>query len=113
HDYHLPLELHYGVEMATKMAQKLLAHLDSRQHDAFFVNDPKQHRYDVLETLVEIVYEALAAISNKFNGFDDPFWTTAIDDFHTAIPSIGDQPDGMSPFQQRLALKIIDKLDDN
>lgn len=113
HDYHLPLELHYGVEKATKMAQQLIAHLDSREYEALFVSDPKQHRYDVLETLVEIVYEALAAISNKFKGFDDPFWMTAIDVFHTAIPSIGDQPDGMSPFQQRLTLKIIDKLDDN
>jgi hypothetical protein len=112
-DYHLPIQLHNGVSIATRMAGKLLSRLTSREYDQLYVNDPKQYRSDVLETFVEIVYEALACISNKFKGFDDPFWMTGIDVFHEAIPSIGEQPDGMSPFQQRLTLKIIEKLDDN
>jgi hypothetical protein len=33
--------------------------------------------------------------------------------FQRAIPRIGGQPDGMTPFQQRLALKLIDQLKDN
>jgi hypothetical protein len=74
---------------------------------------PSRTRSDVLETLVEIVYEALAAISNRFKGFEDPFWMTAIESFQEAFPSIGQQPDGMTPFQQRLALKIMEKLGDN
>ena len=112
-DYHLLLEMQYGVELAIKMADKLLATATSAEYLGLYVDDPKQYRYDVLETLVEIVYEALEAISNRFKGVDDAFWMTAIEAFQKSFPSIGHQPDGMTPFQQRLSLKIIDKLGQN
>ncbi len=95
------------------MANKLLASLDADQYQALFVSDPKVYRSDVLETLVEIVYEALAAVSNRFKGVDDAFWITVIETVLKGFPPHGAQPDGMTPFQQRLALKLIDNLRDN
>jgi hypothetical protein len=113
-DFHLTWEMNNAVRMAIKLADKLLASLSPRSYDFMFVTNVQQHRSDVLETLVEIVYEALTAISNKFKGYDDPFWHLAIDVFHhTGFSSIGQPADGMTPFQQRLALKLIDKLEDN
>jgi hypothetical protein len=113
HDYFFTFEMHDAVRTAVELANKLLASASQRSYDALFVTNVAQHRSDVLETLVEIVYEALTSIANRFRGYDDPFWHMAIDVFiFKAFPSTG-QPDGMTPFQQRLALKIIDKLKDN
>jgi hypothetical protein len=95
------------------MADRLLARLTPGQYEALYVNDPERYRSDVLESLVEIVYDALTAIANRFKGVDDRFWSTAIGALHDALPSIGEQPDGMTPFQQRLVLKIIKNLADN
>jgi hypothetical protein len=112
-DLKLPLEMHNSVKLAMDMADKLIASLDADQYQTLYVNDPKVYRSDVLETLVEIVYEALAAISNRFKGADDTFWMTSIEAFLKAFPPHGQQPDGMTPFQQRLALKLVDNLRDN
>jgi hypothetical protein len=35
---------------------------------------------------------------------------TAIDAFQKGFPSIGMQPDGLTPFQQRLAIKLVENL---
>jgi len=113
-DFHLTFQMHDAVRNAIKLADKLLASLSQPSYESLFVTNVQQHRSDVLETLVEIVYEALESIANEFKGYDDLFWHLAIDAFHsTGFDSIGQQPDGMTPFQQRLALKIIDKLEDN
>jgi hypothetical protein len=112
-DFQLTFQMHDAVRNAIKLADKLLASLLQRSYDALFVANVEQHRSDVLETLVEIVYEALESIANEFKGFDDAFWHLAIDVFHKAFGSVARQPDGITPFQQRLALKIIDKLEDN
>jgi hypothetical protein len=113
YDFHFPLEMHYSVALAIKMANKLLATLDANQYQASYIDNAKQWRADVLETLVEIVYEALAAISNRFKGVNDAFWILAIETFMVGFPTIGAEPDGMNPFQQRLAVKLIEKLDQN
>jgi hypothetical protein len=112
-DFNLPHEMYNSVDLAMKMADKLLASLDADQYQALYVNDPTVYRSDVLETLVDIVYEALAAISNRLKGVDDAFWTTVIEVLLKGFRPHGAEPDGMTPFQQRLALKLIDKLRDN
>jgi hypothetical protein len=112
-DFNLPHEMYNSVDLAMKMADKLLASLNADQYQALYVNDSTVYRSDVLETLVEIVYEALAAISNHFKGVDDAFWTTVIEVLLNGFRPHGAEPDGMTPFQQRLALKLIDKLRDN
>jgi hypothetical protein len=112
-DTSLAFEMHQTVNVALEMADKLQAKLTPEQLDGFYVNDPTQYRGDVLEMLAEMVYDALAFISNFFLGVDDPFWTTCIGTFQKAFPSHGQYPDGMTPFQQRLAMKLIDKLHEN
>ena len=96
------------------MADKVLARADQRTFEGLFVSDPKEFGHDLLESLVDMVYEPLAFISNKFVGVNDEFWHTCISTFMHVYPSHGEgHHDGMNPFQQRLALKLIDKLRDN
>jgi hypothetical protein len=109
--YHIPLEINIALQDTVRLANHLQA--ATEQYDSFFVNNPNAYRHDVLETLVEIVYEGLLAISNRFKGFDDPFWFAAIEAVSRSFPSVGQQPSGLTPFQQRLALKLIEKLQEN
>jgi len=43
-DFKLPHEMHNSVELAMKMADKLLASLDADQYQALYVNNPTVHR---------------------------------------------------------------------
>ena len=113
YDHRVTTQMTFAVRFATKMANKLLASVTETRYQALFVSNPAIYRHDVLETLVEIVYEALASIANLFKSVDDPFWLLAIDVMHDVFHSVGEQPDGMTPFQQRLALKLIHKLNEN
>jgi hypothetical protein len=72
-DTFLTLEMGFSADLAIKMADKLLASLEMTRYQRLYVDDPKTYRSDVLETLVEIVYEALSAVSNQFKGVDDTF----------------------------------------
>jgi len=112
-DHKLAFEMHNGLNLAIEMAEQFLVRAKPNQVAALYVNDPTQYRHDLLESLVEIIFEALASISNGFKGHDDEFWLTAMEAIHKTFPSIGQHPDGMTPLQQRLALKIIKKLQDN
>ena len=113
YDHRATIEMILAVRLATRMANKLLASVGETSYHALFVSNSSVYRHDVLETLVEIVYEALTSIGNSFRGVDDPFWMLAIGVMHDVFHSVGDQPDGMTPFQQRLALKLIRKLNEN
>ena len=113
YDHTVTFEMWEAVRLAAKMANKLLASLNQSQYDSLFVSNAEIRRHDVLETLVEIVYEAMTGVSNEFKGVGDPFWSLTMDVIHDIFHSIGAEPDGMTPFQQRLALKIVHKLNDN
>jgi hypothetical protein len=113
YDHDVSYEMWDVVRLAAHMANKLLASRDQQQYEALFVSSADGYRHDVLETLVEIVYEAMAGVSNEFKGVDDPFWHLCTEVTHDIFHSVGAEPDGMTPFQQRLGLKIIKKLNDN
>jgi hypothetical protein len=112
-DTDIIFELNRTVELSLNMANKLQERATKQQLDGLYVFDTSKYRGDTLETLVAIVYDALAFASNHFEGSNDPFWFVCSEAFHQAFPSFGDVPDGMTPFQQRLAIRLIKKLHDN
>jgi hypothetical protein len=113
YDFYVVMEMSNAVTTAGRMANRLLAALSADDYQHLFVTDTEVPRADVLETLVEIVDEALNAIAKQFKGVDDPFWIMLMDVMRQIFNSIGSEPDGMTPFQQRLALKLVNKLADN
>jgi hypothetical protein len=113
YDFNLDFEMGTAVRKAMQLANKLLASVSVQEYDRLFINDQKQHVFDVLEILTEIVFEAIEGISNRFTGFDDRFWHLAIRVFMDGFPTTGQPPDGMTPFEQRLALKIVEKIHEN
>src|SRR5258708_3463261 len=113
YDFQIPMEMNTAIHMAARMANRLLAGVTAVEYQSMYLGNIDDRRHDVLETLVEIIYEALNAVANNFKGFDDPYWMLAMDVMHDIFHSIGTEPDGVTPFQQRLTVKIIGKLKDN
>jgi hypothetical protein len=112
-DHRLAYEMQQATDLAGKLAVRLLASARRGQYDSLFVTDAAAHRHDVLETLVEIVYEAIAGIANRYTGFNDPFWLLSVGVMHDMFCSIGSEPNGLTPFQQRLALKFSRRMKEN
>jgi len=61
----------------------------------------------------EIAVGALNSIANDFDGFEDRRWTEALDIMGALFPSVGEEPDGLTPTQQHAAIIIRAKLADN
>jgi hypothetical protein len=114
YDFNHVMEIRSAVLNAIKLADRLMASMSERSYEYLFVEgDEEHHRHDVLEVLVEIVFDGLCGIANKFRGVEDHFWMVGREAISEAFNSIGAEPDGMTPFQQRLAIRLIDKLRDN
>lgn len=113
-DFQYVMEFGHAVETAIKIANKMMSVMSAQSYEQLFFKTTDEHRLrDPIEPLIEIVFNAMQNISNSFRGHSDRFWHVAIEVLHSAYHSIGTEPDGMTPFQQRLTIKIIDKLGDN
>lgn len=107
------IELNEAAQNAIALANRLMASANSSEYTRMFSSKSKGYRNAPLEILVEIVYDILCSISNDFEGSSDPFWHLVIDTVHRSFQQFGDKTEGMTPFQQRLILKLIAKLEDN
>jgi len=112
-DHQLIVQMQASIDLSIKMAQNMLGAVSGRRYDLLYVSSPEAHQFDVLEVLTDIVYNALRGIANSFVGPNDKFWGAAMFTFMHAFPKHSEQPDGMDPFQQRLALKLVKKLSEN
>jgi hypothetical protein len=112
-DYSRRLALENAVRQATKLAQKL-ERSDRDLYDYLFVSQhEKGLRFDVLQGLTDVVFDALSAVANDFKGGDDRAWGLAIEVFMNGLDSLSHGSVGLSPFQQRLALKLMEGLEKN
>jgi len=112
-DYAFVIEMMEGAALAIELAQELETSVSPDYYASLFVDDPTKHRSDMMEALVDIIVEALQGIANKFKGFEDPFWSQALKILGDVFPQFRDQPDGLTPLQQRVVLKLIGELEDN
>jgi hypothetical protein len=79
-----------------------------------FANEPRPDRWEnLVAEITAIVYDSVESIANSFQGYDDPNWHHAISVFQDVFPVYGDTPIGFDPFQQRLAIMLIEKLNQN
>jgi hypothetical protein len=111
-DHMFMIRIQDAVEEAVSLAEKIQEGFSASEWDYAFVTSADDRRSDMLQDLVEIVIEAFNGIANEFNGYRDPFWIMALQSFGACFEKYSDQI-GLTPFQQRLAFKIVDKLNDN
>ena len=111
----------YGVVMGIDHGMKQLIddtveHLDGlnqEDYDSLYANTKDRRDFTVLDYLSEAIVEVLYSFANDFEGHEDAYWHTAIDIVDGLFGRFGDQPDGMDPLQQRVAIKFIDKVKEN
>ena len=103
-----------GARLAIEFAERLMASVSEEEYRAMYAETTDHEvRHDLLDPLVAIVVHTLSYASNEFADFNDRYWILVHDVFGRVFPEFGTQPDGMTPFQQRVAIRISRKLADN
>ena len=114
--YNLTISLKYGLEELIRQVRNELAADDNRVYERLFARDSTEQRrdYSIVDGIAEAIVNVMGSFANDFEGGpEDPFWSTAHQLFHAVFDVYGDVPDGMDPLQQRVAIKMIKKVNDN
>jgi hypothetical protein len=110
----LSVSLHMGIADLYKEIGKAFDKMPVERLMPLYANKARPDRWEnLVAEIAAIVYESLESIANSFQGYDDPNWHHAISVFQDVFPVYGDIPIGFDPFQQRLAIMLIEKLSQN
>jgi hypothetical protein len=113
-DYEFVIEISSCFERSAKLARSLERSIPDRVYSQLFKRTRRDNwTYDTLGPLVDNVCEGFLGIANDFKGHGDVFWSMAHSLLMTAFPRFSDEPNGMTPSQQRLAMKLVEKVRDN
>lgn len=104
-----------GVKHLIEHTRSYLASLPLDERRAFYAEEdeatsPGGHAVDAI---AKLTIEFWNSIANDFQGFGDPNWTSALDTWEACFDRYGEQLPGMDPLQQRVALLMRRKIDDN
>jgi len=118
-DYRLIHALEFDLFQAVDETHKHLEKLDDKTYGRLFFKPKDDTEKDMirdftlLDEVAEIVVEYAFSFCNYFEGGEDPFWHSATAfDRHVFRQFAGDV-EGFGPLQQRVALKVLRKVDEN
>ena len=110
------VELQHGLQSAIRLTREHLRKVQPELHSQLFLQEGQDDR-TVLHEISEAVTETFNAFANDFavetNSWDDPFWIAAMQLLGEVFGRWGDLPEGVDPLQQRVAQKLIDKVQEN
>jgi hypothetical protein len=66
-----------------------------------------------VDCVADAVTELFNSFANDFEGYDDVFWTTATGMLTRIFERFSGESNGMSPLQQRVAIKLVDEVRNN
>jgi hypothetical protein len=75
-----------------------------------YADDDSIRDFSAIDSVAELVVSVLETTSREFAGFDDKFWRMAREIWDAVFPRFGARPAGMDPLQQRVAMKLIEKI---
>lgn len=102
-----------AVTQLTEMMAEELENCEPETYNLLFTSDPEEYRGDTIGSITELVCEGLNSISNDFQDYDDPAWFFAIGVFNSVFGRFSNQRKGLSPLQQAVVLKLVEKVQDN
>ena len=106
--------LHVGISHIYKDLEKGISKLPiERLTGLYAVKERPQYWHNLVATIATIVYESLESIANSFDGIDDSNWPHAISVFMDVFPTHSDPSPGFDPFQQQVAMRLVEKLRQN
>jgi hypothetical protein len=106
-------ELEQGITELSKVMTASLEECDHRDYNILFAEDLEKHRHDSVDEIAKLVCEGLICISNRFQGVEDPAWSFASEILGEIFERYGDVPVGLSPLQQAVAIRLVNKLKNN
>lgn len=106
-------KLGQGIAELSNIVAASLEESDAQTHNMLFEENLEKYRSDTVGRIARLVSESLTCVSNRFQGIDDPAWSLVWDIWNEMFPRFGDVPVGLSPIQQAVAIKLIEKLKDN
>ena len=112
--YDLVIGIDFGLKQLIDDTTEHLVGLDRATYDGLYIQtEADQRDFTVLDYLSETIVEVLYSFANDFGGHEDAYWSAALGIVGAVFGRYGEQPDGMNPLQQRVAIKFIDKVKDN
>jgi hypothetical protein len=103
-----------SVEKIYDLVEKSLLEISTDQRRPFYAATVVTYQTNHIVTLAaEVAYNQLESVANDFLGVADKQWMDAISVFMRIFPFHENEPIGMNPLQQHLAIKLIGKLKDN
>lgn len=112
-DPDLITDIHFFLQDIIDVTEANLNEIEHSRRESLYADPENNRDYNLLDQVSEIIFGVIKAISNDFKGHEDSFWFLAIGIMQNAFPKFGNQPAGMSPLQQRLAIKLSKKLSKN
>jgi|GEM_PF-1929697 len=117
--YRLVSALTFDLFQMVDDTRKHVEELDSDTYTRLFF-EPKDETekkmvrdFTLLDEVAEMVVEFVFTFCNDFDGGDDPFWHSAISINRHVFQRFGGNVSGFDPLQQRIALKLLQKVDEN
>lgn len=106
-------DLRQGIIDLSMILIEELEKSDARTFNSLFAENLKEYRTDIVDDIAKLVSEGLFCISNKFQGVEDPAWLFAHEIITKIFERWGDVALGLSPFQQAVAVRLVEKLKQN
>jgi len=110
---HLFSELTSGICELIKITRNSLSELPTERRVLLYAKQEGERNHNLAEAIAVLAYESLAAISNRFDGDNDSHWHFALEWMNSSFDRWDDKSIGMDPLQQRIAVKLLDKVRDN
>jgi hypothetical protein len=107
--------LYDAVEKICKISdERILQHAKLKHAASLYADEAKpDHHNNVAGVTADLAVDTLMALSNDFAGSEDVHWSDALSIMGVLFDPIGEQPDGLTPVQQRALMLICKKLRDN
>ena len=106
-------KLSTGVSQLIKLMTEELENCETEDYNLLFTSDPEKYRSDTIGSITKLVCKGLNSISNDFQDYDDPAWFFAREVFNSVFERFDDPPKGLSPLQQAVVLKLVEKVQEN
>jgi hypothetical protein len=118
-DYRLIHALQFDLFSMVDKTREHLAELGDDVYARLFVklkdeaDNGSMQDFTLLDEVAEVVVEYAFSFCNEFEGGDDSFWSAAISINQHVFDQFRGEERGFDPLQQRVALKMLRKVDEN
>jgi hypothetical protein len=102
--------LSHGMKHIVMATRKYLSGLAPEDRHELYADADMVRDFSTLDTIAELVISVMENTSHGFSGFDDKFWNMARELWDAVLPRFGAEAPGMDPLQQRVTMKLIEKI---